>query len=96
MRSPPEDPTHTMREFTDAAGRAWIATLRGEGGPDYKGRFHLVIQPAGGAAGESLDLAEVRWNSERTGLRTLESMSHVELRRRLRIALGRYGLRRSS
>jgi hypothetical protein len=87
-----------MREFSDASGRAWIATLRGEEGPDYKGRFHLVIQPAraGGPDEESLELAEVRWNSERTGLRTLDTMSDVELRRRLRIALGRYGLSRAS
>jgi hypothetical protein len=85
-----------MREFTDPSGRAWIATVRGEEGPDYKGRFHLVIQPAGGQAEESLDLAEVRWNSERTGVRTVETMSDVELRRRLRTALGRHGLRRAS
>ena len=37
-----------------------------------------------------------RWNSERTALRTLRTMSPFELRRRLRSALGRHGLSRAS
>ena len=82
---------HGMREFTDASGRGWIASVRVEQGPDYKGRIFLVIQPADGSSVDALELREVRWNSERTARRTLETMSDVELRRRLRAGLGRYG-----
>ena len=76
-----------MREFTDAEGKAWTATASEEAGTDYKGRFYLVMVPAEG--GEALALEDVRWNSERTARRTLETMSVVELRRRLRSAEGR-------
>ena len=76
-----------MREFTDQDGRTWTAVL-GEGTePDYKGRFYLVMQAKG--AGDSVPLVDVRWNSRRTAQRTLDTMSVVELRRRLRSALGR-------
>ena len=76
-----------MREFTDVEGRPWIASAVEEEGTDYKGRFHLVMSPAGGD--EVYALEDVRWNSERTARRTLETMSVVELRRRLRAAVGR-------
>lgn len=59
---------------------------------DYKGRFYLVFRPEeeGEAGGpEQLPLRDVRWNTERTARRTLETMSVVELRRRLRSAIGR-------
>jgi hypothetical protein len=85
-----------MREFTDATGTTWIASFREASGPDYKGRLHLVFQPKSGSAGEGLELRDVRWNSERTARRTLSTMSVVELRRRLRSALGRGGLRLAS
>ncbi len=77
-----------MREFTDQEGRSWTATVREVQGPDYKGRFYFVMAPADDAAGE-VPLHDVRWNSERTARRTLEIMSVVELRRRLRSAVGR-------
>ena len=78
-----------MREFTDQEGRSWVASVE-DGGPlDYKGRFHLVFVPADGGEGHSL--VDVRWNSERTAERTLATMSVLELRRRLRSALGRRG-----
>ena len=76
-----------MREFTDAHGRAWTATVRERTGPDYKGRYYFWMDPKEG--GEGVPLLDVRWNSERTARRTLETMSEVELRRRLRSALGR-------
>ena len=76
-----------MREFTDVDGQAWIASVAEKDGPDYKGRLYLVLDPAAGGA--QVDLRDVRWNSRRTAMRTLESMSVVELRRRLRLALGR-------
>ncbi|MDH3270246.1 MAG: hypothetical protein OEN56_02875 [Gemmatimonadota bacterium] len=76
-----------MKEFTDAGGRSWTAATQEEGGHDYKGRFYMVMRPADG--GESVALRDVRWNSEKTAQRTIETMSTVELRRRLRLAVGR-------
>ncbi len=76
-----------MRDFTDLDGQKWTASVVEEDGTDYKGRLYLVLRPAGGGA--TLDLKDVRWNSERTARRTLETMSTVELRRRLRLAVGR-------
>lgn len=76
-----------MREFTDGQGAAWIATVRERVGPDYKGRFYFWVEPKAG--GEGVPLLDVRWNSARTAERTLKTMSEVELRRRLRSALGR-------
>ena len=78
-----------MREFTDSAGNTWQAAVVAENGPDYKGRLHLVLRPAAGQGGEAVELRDVRWNSERTARRTLQTMSVVELRRRLRAAVGR-------
>jgi hypothetical protein len=78
-----------MREFTDTSGRSWIASFREEEGPDYKGRIFMVLGPTDPSVGEPLELREVRWNSERTARRTLDTMSPFELRRRLRSALGR-------
>ena len=78
-----------MREFTDVNGREWMATVREEGGADYKGRFYLILQLMEGVDAEPLELREVRWNSERTAARTLSTMPLVELRRRLRSATGR-------
>lgn len=76
-----------MRVFEDPTGRQWEAGVRERPGFDYKGRFHLVFTPADG--GDEVDLSDVRWNSARTAERTLATMSGVELRRRLRWALGR-------
>ena len=58
-------------------------------GADYKGRFYLVLRPSGTSEGGEVALEDVRWNSEKTARRTLETMSGVELRRRLRSARGR-------
>lgn len=77
-----------MKEFTDADGRSWIATAEEEQGTDYKGRYHMVLTPAEG--GPEIALEDVRWNSERTARRSIETMSVVELRRRLRAAAGRH------
>lgn len=76
-----------MKEFTDAEGRRWTASAEQEVSPDYKGRFYMVMEPADG--GRALPLKDVRWNSEKTARRTIETMSEVELRRRLRAARGR-------
>jgi hypothetical protein len=76
-----------MREFRDAEGRSWIASAVEEEGTDYKGRFHLVMSPSD--SDETVELRDVRWNSARSARRTIETMSVVELRRRLRSAVGR-------
>lgn len=81
-----------MRQFVDDRGNAWVASVAEEGGGDYKGRFYLLLEGAerdGG--GRRVALADVRWNSLKTARRTLGTMSGVELRRRLRSALGRSG-----
>jgi hypothetical protein len=83
-----EQEFESMREFTDQEGRSWIATVREIQGPDYKGRCLLVMAPEDEPHAE-VTLGDVRWNTERTARRTLETMSLVELRRRLRSALGR-------
>ena len=76
-----------MREFEDVDGRRWIATVAGGEGLDYKGRFHLVLEAADG--GVKLPVDDVEWNSERTAARSLETMSLLDLRRRLRVGMGR-------
>ena len=76
----------TMRDFSDAEGRTWTASVREQDGADYKGRFYLVLADD---AGEESCLVDVRWNSERTARRTLMTMSIVELRKRLKSAVGR-------
>jgi hypothetical protein len=77
-----------MRQFTDGNGRTWVATVEEHPGPDYKGRYVFAMEPGDGEQGR-MHLADVRWNSERTARRTLETMSAAELRRRLRSASGR-------
>jgi len=76
-----------MREFNNAEGGVWTASVRERIGPDYKGRYFFWLEPKDG--GEGIPLLDVRWNSQRTAQRTLATMSEVELRRRLRSALGR-------
>jgi hypothetical protein len=48
-----------------------------------------VLSPSDGEDEPDVSLEDVRWNSERAARRSLEMMSEVELRRRLRQALGR-------
>lgn len=80
-----------MRVFEDENGRRWIATVVKRPGPDYKGRYYflLVLEDEAADGPARLDLLDIRWNRERTAERTLETMSVVELRRRLRQARGR-------
>jgi hypothetical protein len=77
-----------VRDFIDEQGRAWKASIEGREGLDYQGRYHFVARLADGS-GVPVALEDVRWNSEHTARRTLETMSDVELRRRLRSARGR-------
>lgn len=76
-----------MRSFTDPAGASWTASVAHADTGDYKGQFYLVMTPDAG--GDPVSLQDIRWNSERSARRTLETMSVVELRRRLRSAEGR-------
>lgn len=78
-----------MREFKDSDGRDWSAFAVMDSGADYKGRLHLVLRPTDGGPGDAVELRDIRWNSERTARRSIETMSVVELRRRLRSAEGR-------
>ena len=79
-----------MRHFVDDRGDSWVASVAREEGGDYKGRFYLILEDAGGESKrDPVALTDVRWNSPRTAERTLATMSGVELRRRLRSALGR-------
>ncbi|CAN5651617.1 hypothetical protein BH23GEM11_BH23GEM11_21400 [soil metagenome] len=79
-----------MREFDDETGERWMASVERRDGKDYQGRYHFVARPASGS-GEPVALGDIRWNSELTARRTLETASDVELRRRLRSAVGRAG-----
>ncbi len=79
-----------MKSFTDEDGAVWLATVAEEEGGDYKGRFYLTMASEGGEH-DRVALTDVRWNSRASAARTLEATSVVELRRRLRSALGRAG-----
>ena len=85
----PEQAQGPAREFRDEDGEIWIAGVRARSGKDFKGRFLFVVHPKDEALSEEVWLEEVRWNSEDTARRTLQTMSGVELRRRLRAARGR-------
>lgn len=76
-----------MREFRDLEGSRWTADVVRRDGLDYQGRYSLVFHPADDSG--ALWVPDIRWNSELTARRTLETMSDVELRRRLRSAVGR-------
>ena len=76
-----------MHEIVDQTGEVWRATVVELPGPDYKGRFALQLKSSDGS--DPVTLEDVAWNSRHTAGRTLDTMSQSELRRRLRIALGR-------
>lgn len=76
-----------MREFTAVDGESWTGSVAEEEGTDYKGRFYLILVQKEG--GRRVEVRDVRWNSERSARRTLETMSVLELRRKLRTAVGR-------
>ena len=78
-----------MREFEDETGARWVAEVGMRPGKDFKGRYYFLARPGDEGSDEAVALMDVRWNSERTARRTLQTMSEVELRRRLRSARGR-------
>ncbi|MEX0856269.1 MAG: hypothetical protein WD056_01750, partial [Gemmatimonadota bacterium] len=75
-----------MREFQDDTGRVWVAGVRERPGTNYKGRFGFVAHPKDLGPTAEVSLEDVRWNRVETARRTLETMSEVELVRRLRSA----------
>ena len=77
-----------MRHFADDEGVRWTAAVASDGGGDYKGRHYLVMR-VDDTDGRGVHLRDVRWNSLKTARRTLATMSGVELRRRLKSAVGR-------
>ncbi len=77
----------TMQEFIDESGEVWSAAVVERPGPDYKGRFVLHMTSSDGT--RSVTVEDIAWNSSHTARRTLDTMSTTELRRRLRIGLGR-------
>ncbi|MFW6080083.1 MAG: hypothetical protein ACODAE_10705 [Gemmatimonadota bacterium] len=81
-----------MRIFDDESGRSWAAAADEESTPRHHGRWFLVFHPADSPEDE-LAMPEVRWQSRETAERTLETMSVVELRRRLRTVRHRAGER---
>ncbi len=78
-----------VREFQDLEGRPWRAGFRHREGLDHKGRYYLTFESGDGEAKGSAELLDVRWNSEHSARLRIETFSEVELRRRLRSALGR-------
>lgn len=78
-----------MRVFQDETGKAWVASVRERTGDDYKGRYLFLMTPQPGSGDDGVALTDVRWNSPETAQRTLETMSVLELRRRLHSARGR-------
>jgi len=77
-----------MRQFTDASGGVWSATAQEESTPRHHGRWVLVFHPADDPAAAH-SMPEVRWQTKPTALRTLATMSELELRRRLGVVLTR-------
>ncbi|MFL2544428.1 MAG: hypothetical protein ACJ0RV_01150 [Longimicrobiales bacterium] len=78
-----------MRQFLDHAGNSWIATVKEDSSLDYKGRYFMYLREENVTEGNGHALMDIRWNSEEVASRTLKTMSDVELRRRLRSAIGR-------
>jgi hypothetical protein len=78
-----------VREIEDETGKAWMVGVKARLGRDFKGRYVFAARPVGEDGAAEVYLDDVRWNSEKTALRTLRTMSVVELRRRLRWARGR-------
>ena len=78
-----------MRQFLDQDGNSWIATAKEESSVDYKGRYYMYLHEEDQQGGQGYKLLDIRWNGKEVAKRTLQTMSDVELRRRLRTARGR-------
>jgi len=80
-----------MREVEDETGRVWVVGVRARPGLDFKGRYAFWVRASEGGDQTGVVLDDVRWNSEKTARRTLETISTVELLRRIHWARGRAG-----
>ena len=78
-----------VRRFSDERGVEWVASVAAEQGGDYRGRYYLILHRPEAEDEEPVALTDVRWNSPKTAERTMNTMSSLELRRRLRSARGR-------
>ena len=74
-----------ITSFRDEEGRDWSIGVLRRDGPDYKGRYCLAFH----REDEAARLTDVRWNSVDSAERTILTMSEGEMRRRLKVALGR-------
>lgn len=79
---------HFFRRVEADDGASWRVGIRSRDGLDFKGRYYFVAVRED-APEDEVRLEDLRWNSDETARRTLETMSEVELRRRLRGATGR-------
>jgi hypothetical protein len=76
-----------VRDFSDFDGTTWTALVVGSEGADAQKGYYLVLTSEDGR--ERVVLDKVRWVTERMAWRTLEALSDVDLRRRLRETRGR-------
>jgi hypothetical protein len=83
-----------MRSFFDVEGREWVAEAREEDTPRHHGRWYLVFRSAD--ANDVLPTPEVRWQTQSSADRILNTMSTLELRRRLKNVRARYASPASS
>ena len=77
-----------MRSFVDVEGREWVAEAREEDTPRHHGRWYLVFRSADRS--DVLPMPEVRWQTQSSADRILNTMSTFELRRRLKNVRARY------
>ena len=78
-----------MRTFKNEDGQNWIAEAAPEATVRHHGAWYLVFRRAS-AAGHTLEVPEVRWQTAATAERTLRTMGEFELRRRLHSAIARH------
>lgn len=78
-----------MRSFTDSDGQSWVASAREENTPRHHSRWYLVLHPAD-APEQLMAVPEIRWQTKASAVRTLQTMSEFELRRRLGLVKDRH------
>jgi hypothetical protein len=74
-----------MKVFKDEFGNSWVAKAVEEETPRHHGRWYLVFHPEHDPA-KTYDVPTIRWQTQATAARTLETISDFELRRRVNSA----------
>jgi hypothetical protein len=74
-----------MKVFKDELGNSWVAKAIEEATPRHHGKWYLVFHPEHDPA-QLYDVPTIRWQTEATAARTLETISDFELRRRVKSA----------